>query len=186
MLLQMRAASFAQGSRVIVQPQTLSLAEHERLALGCAGDLAASALAMMASGVVKASTGHVFVGAFDPRIQPVQAKRLATLVPYAPLTLDFPSFERYIEYRAALWGLPFDESVVRARRIVEQLDGVHEAFAYPLAGALITQPRLLVLDRPQIAYGARIAAVAKHCAVFSTHASVAYAEEFNRVTGAHV
>jgi len=174
----MRDAGFRRRGEDLVSPQNIEREEGGRLAHACAGNRAASIVAMMAAGLVRASRGAVYVGAFDPRIQPVQVKRLAGYVPHGALPYDFPSFEQYIEYRAALGQLPQAESVVRARHILAGLDGIHESFAYPLAGALIAQPRLLVLDRPQAAYGPQIVAVAKTCAIFSTHGSESEASRF--------
>ena len=174
----MHAAAFARRGLQIVSPQDVELEEGGRLAHACAGNRAASIVAMMAAGLVRATSGGVFVGAFDPRIQPVQVKRLAGYVAHEALPHEFPTFERYIDYRAALWRLPPAESVVRARRILAQLEGIHEAFAYPLAGALIAQPRLLVLDRPQSLYAPQVVAVAQNCAIFSTHGSDTEAERF--------
>ncbi len=171
MLLEMRDATFRRGGEELLSVQNVQLEEGGRLAHACASNHAAAIVAMMAAGLVRASGGAVYVGAFDPRIQPVHVKRLAGYVPHDAIPNDFPSFEQYIEYRAALWQLPQAESVVRARHILSGLDGIHESFAYPLAGALIAQPRLLVLDRPQAVYGPQIVDVAKTCAIFSTHGS---------------
>lgn len=174
----MRDATFALRGTAIVEPLTLSVGESERLAFACVTDRSASIVAMMAAGLVKPTSGTVFVGAFDPRIQPVQVKRMTGFVPHEAVPHAFATFARYIEYRAALWGLPQAEAVVRARALLARLDGVHEAFAFPLAGALLAQPRLLVLDRPQIAYAPQIFAAAGNCAVFSTHASARDAQRF--------
>ena len=46
---------------------------------------------------------------------------------------------------------------------------MHEAFAYPLIGALIGLPRLIVLDRPQAAYAPQILAAVGEIALLSTH-----------------
>ncbi|MDQ2871934.1 MAG: hypothetical protein M3R35_02260, partial [Candidatus Eremiobacteraeota bacterium] len=81
----------------------------------------------------------------------------------------FATLDGYIAYRAALWGLDYDKSMESARALLDRLAGVHEAFAYPLVGALISRPALLVLDRPQGVYAPQILAVADECAVFSTH-----------------
>lgn len=176
----MRDAAFSQHGAAIVSPTTLSLGEHERMAYACLTDRCAAVLALMAAGLVKCSSGKVFIGAFDPHIQPVQVKRIAAFVPHEAVLQQFPSFARYIEYRAALWGLPRAESVVRARALLAKLEGVHEAFAYPLAGALLSKARLLVLDRPQAAYAPQIFDAAGDCAIFSTHASMRDAERFQR------
>jgi len=174
----MCGASFRRGGEELVSAQNVELEEGPRLAHFCASNRAAAIVAMMAAGLVRASGGAVYVGAFDPRIQPVHVKQLAGYVPHDALINEFPSFEQYIEYRASLWHLPPAESVVRARRFLEGLDGIHESFAYPLAGALIAQPRLLVLDRPQAVYGPQIVDVAKACAIFSTHGSENEAARF--------
>lgn len=177
-LLEMREASFSRNGSTIVPPVTLKLDENEWRAHACASGAAASAIALMAAGLVRPSSGRVFIAAFDPRIQPVQVKRVAGFVPHEAVPHDFASFTRYVEFRAALWGLPRAQTVVRARALLSRLDGVHEAFAYPLVGALLSQPRLLVLDRPQAAYAQQIVDVANDCAIFSTHASERDAERF--------
>lgn len=178
-LLDLREASFARGGRTIVAPLTLALGEGRHLAYACKDDTAASTIAMMAAGLIKPTAGRVFIAAFDPRIQPVQVKRIVGYVPHEALQHDFPSFTKYIEFRAALWGVPRAEAVVRANALLARLDGVHEAFAYPLAGALLAQPRLLVLDRPQSAYAQQIFDAAGTCAIFSTHSSTRDAQRFN-------
>jgi hypothetical protein len=55
---------------------------------------------------------------------------------------------------------------------------MHEALAYPLIGALIGMPKLLVLDRPQPVYAQQILEVAGRCAVLSTHDDAAAARAF--------
>lgn len=179
-LLQLREASFVQRGTTLVSPVTLSVHEGERLAYACGGDRFAAILAMMAAGLVKPSSGAVYVGAFDPRIQPVQVKRIVGFVPHEAVPHDFASFTRYVEYRAALWGLPAAQTIVRAHALLAHLDGVHEAFAYPLVGALLGDPKLLVLDRPQAAYAPQILEAAGDRAIFSTHVSAREADRFQR------
>src|SRR5436305_13738027 len=105
----MRAAAFAQRGVQIVAPQNFELEEGGRLARACDGNRAASMVAMMASGLVRATSGSVYVSAFDPRIQPVHVKRLTGYVPHDALPYEFSTFERYIDYRAALRNLPLAE-----------------------------------------------------------------------------
>ncbi len=181
----MRDATFARRGTT-VEPLTLSVGEGERLAYACVTDRCASIVALMAAGLVKPTSGNVFIGAFDPRIQPVQVKRMIGFVPHEAVPHAFATFTRYIEYRAALWGLPQAEAIVRARALLARLDGVHEAFAYPLVGALLAQPRLLVLDRPQTAYAPQLFAAAGECAVFSTHASERDAQRFESAAAVRV
>jgi ABC-type taurine transport system ATPase subunit len=177
-LLEMRDAAYDIRGTNIVSPTTISLGETEQLALACATERCAAVIALMAAGIARPTSGSVFIGAFDPRIQPVQVKRIAGYVPHEAVPHEFSSFTRYVEYRAALWGLPRAQAIVRARLLLERLEGVHEAFAYPLVGALLAEPRLLVLDRPQAAYAVQIVGAATGCALFSTHTSQREAQRF--------
>lgn len=177
-ILEMRAAAYTLHGSCIAGPVTLALEEHAHLAYACENPRAASITAMLAAGLARATSGTVFVGAFDPRIQPVQVKRIAGFVAHEAHAHDFSSFAKYVEYRAALWGIPRAQAIVRGRALLTLLEGVHEQFAYPLAGALLAAPRLLVLDRPQTVYAPQIFRAAGACAVFSTHASSHDAERF--------
>ncbi|MGZ3497938.1 MAG: hypothetical protein ACXWNK_14555 [Vulcanimicrobiaceae bacterium] len=170
-VLEMRDATFVRGGDCIVAPLSVILDERERVARRLATAREAATVALMAAGIVKATAGRVFIGEFDPRIQPVQVKRVVGYVPHEAVHHEFASFSEYIGYRAALWGLPRNAAIVHANELLEELEGVHEAFAYPLVGALIARPSLLVLDRPQSVYAPQIIAVAGEAAIFSTHVS---------------
>ncbi|HET7813461.1 MAG TPA: hypothetical protein VFL13_03735 [Candidatus Baltobacteraceae bacterium] len=169
-LLELREAACTLPGGRIAGPFSATLAEGDRLAVAAESVEDAQVLAMLACGMLTASSGTVYVGAFDARIQPVQVKRIAAFVPHEPLQAGFASFARYIEYRADLWGVPRAQAIVRARSLLEQLAGMHEAFSFPIAGALCVGPRLLVLDRPLPAHANAIVAAAGACAIFSTHA----------------
>jgi hypothetical protein len=167
----LRKAAYSRAGETFVAPVTLFLDEGEQAAFNANGQRAACTLALMAAGLVRASTGSVYVGAFDPRIQPVQVKRLAGYVPHEAVSLNFDSFKEFARYRAALWGVALPDALQRSEELREHLEGVHEAFAYPIIGALLARPRLLVLDRPQAVYASRILRCARETAIFSTHAS---------------
>lgn len=177
-LLRMREASFGLGGAA-VGPLTLDVLPGER-AVRVFGDAReAKIAALLAAGIVKASAGSVLIDQFDPRVQSAHCKRIAAFVPNAPLPFAEPSeFERYVGYRAALWGIDAIRAVTHAKILVERLAGVHEAFVYPLAAALVAGPKLIVLDRPQPAYAAQIVAAIGPRAIFSTHLSESAARAF--------
>jgi hypothetical protein len=176
-LLRMRDATFT-SARARAGPVTLDLGAGERAALTCASPQEAAILALMACAVVKASSGRVLIGDYDPCVQSVACKRIAGFVPHEPFPLDESEFARFVAYRAALWNLEPGRARAHADLLRKRLAGMHEAFAYPLIGALIGMPKLVVLDRPQPVYAKRILAVTGGAALFSTHDNAAAAAAF--------
>jgi ABC-type taurine transport system ATPase subunit len=164
-ILRMRDAAYAHNGETIVARANLDLAPAERMMRLCASAREAEALAMMAGALARATAGSVTIGEYDPRVQPVHCKRIAAFVPHDPLPLSQIDTARYIAYRAALWDIDPALARQRADLLLRQLDGLHEAFAYPIVAALVPAPKLLVLDRPQAAFVPQIIAAASDCAV---------------------
>jgi ABC-type taurine transport system ATPase subunit len=177
LLLRMRDACF-RANGAAVGPLTLDVRPGERVVRVFASPREAAVAALMAAGIVKASTGSVAIEEFDPRVQSAHCKRIAGFVPHAALALDESAFQQYVAYRAALWGIDPMRAWAHAKLLMERLEGMHEAFAYPLAGALVASPKLLVLDRPQPAYAAQILAAAGPRAILSTHLNETAAQAF--------
>jgi hypothetical protein len=182
-LLRMRNAAFS-ADGVQVGPFTIDVCSGERAALAFASAREAGIAALLAAGIVKATSGSVLIDEYDPRVQSVHCKRIAAFVPHEPLPLSSSDFARYIAYRAALWNVEPTYAQTVASLLLRKLGDVHEAFAYPLVGALIARPRLVVLDRPPPAYASQILAAVGTRALFSTHAGVAAARAFSRSAAA--
>ncbi|MBV8531909.1 MAG: hypothetical protein JO104_11360 [Candidatus Eremiobacteraeota bacterium] len=176
-LLRMRDATFA-TSTDSVGPVTLKLAPGERAAYEFASAREAAIVALLAAGIVKVSSGCVLIGDYDPRVQSVHCKRIAALVPHEPFALDESEFRRYLAYRAALWNVEPARAIAHAELLRKRCAGMHEAFAFPLIGALIGLPKLVVLDRPQPVYARQILAAVGNRALFSTHTDAAAARAF--------
>ncbi len=176
-LLRLRDASFANAT-ARAGPLTLDLEAGGRIALTFSTSQEATIVALMAAGIVKATTGSALIGDYDPRVQSVHCKRIAGFVPHEPLQLDEGDFPRYIAYRAALWNVDATAAQAEARLLREHLEGMHEAFSYPLIGALVASPQLIVLDRPQPAYAAQILRAVEGRALLSTHAQPSNAVAF--------
>jgi ABC-type multidrug transport system ATPase subunit len=164
-ILRMRDAAYVHNGETIVAPTSLDLAPGERVTRSCASAQEAQTLAMMAAALARATAGSVTIGEYDPRVQPVHCKRIAAFVPHDPLPLSQIDAERYIAYRAALWDVDLDVARTRVKSLLARLDGLHEAFAYPIAGALVPAPQLLVLDRPQPIFVPQILQAAGDCAI---------------------
>lgn len=157
---------------------TLDVDAGEVAARTFASPREAAVVALMAAGIVKASSGSVLIGDYDPRVQSVHCKRIAGFVPHEPMALDERDFGAYVAYRAALWSVDARGAFAHATALRAALGDMHEAFAFPIIGALIASPELIVLDRPVPAYAERILRVADRRAVFSTHTNVAAARAF--------
>lgn len=180
-LLRMREACFRTNGAA-VGPVTLNVAPGERAVAVFTSPREANIVALLAAGIVKATSGCVLVDQYDPHVQPAHCKRAAAFVPHDALPLAGLEFERYVTYRAALWNVDPMRALAHAKLLMERLEGVHEAFAVPIVGALVGNPKLLVLDRPQPAYAQPIVAVAGPRAIVSTHVSRAAAAEFASAT----
>lgn len=176
-LLRMREATFSRG-KLLAGPLTLDLERGERGALTYDSPQQAAIVALLATGIVKASSGCVLIGDFDPRVQSVACKRIAAFVPHEPFALDENEFARYVDYRAALWNLEPQRAQTHAALLRKRLAGMHEALAYPLIGALLGMPQLIVLDRPEPAYAAQILAAVGRRALLSVHTDAAAARAF--------
>jgi hypothetical protein len=173
----MRDATFGEGGDA-AGPHSVDVGSGERVSLVCASPRDAEITAKLGAGLVKATSGSVSIGEFDPRVQPVHCKRIAAFVPHAAMPLPQMDFEGYIAYRAALWNVDRIRAIAHARLILERLEGVHEAFAFPLIGALVTPATMIVLERPQPAYAVQILAAIGPRALFSTHAEAGAADAF--------
>jgi len=173
----MRDATFATvGDRV--GPISIDLHHGGRAALVCACARDAQIVSLLAAGIVKASSGCVLIDDYDPRVQSVACKRAAALVPHEPFALDEREFARYVAYRAALWNVELRRAQLHASLLRKRLAPMHEAFAYPLIGALIGMPKLLIIDRPAPVYAPTILNATRGRALLTVHADAAAARAF--------
>ncbi len=114
----------------------------------------------MAAGLLPPDAGTISIFGVDVRRTPVEAKRITAWLPDEPLLYDKLNPLEYLEFVAGLWSVP---PKVAERRAVELLGvlglgesarqrcegfsrGMKQKVA--LAGALIHDPKLLMLDEP--------------------------------------
>jgi ABC-2 type transport system ATP-binding protein len=112
------------------------------------------------AGLLRADAGSVAVLGHDVATQGADAKRVLAFLPDDPPIYDKLSALEYLEFVAGLWSLRPDTAAQRAEQLLRQLDlwpqaeqraetysrGMRQKLA--LAGALIHEPRLLILDEP--------------------------------------
>ncbi|MEO6990642.1 MAG: hypothetical protein ABI346_07495 [Candidatus Baltobacteraceae bacterium] len=148
-ILRAADATFAREGATLVAPFSLRVVPGERACLEAPDARVASLRARMLAGIVKVTSGTLSIGEFDPRIQPVQAKRLIGFVSaaLAPGDGECPLDRATIEAHADLWDV--DRALARAAAAdVTVRLGLGGAYARALALTLIRPVALLVLDRP--------------------------------------
>ena len=114
----------------------------------------------MVAGLMRPDAGSIRVHGIDAVADPIAAKRVTAWLPDDPLLYDKLTPLEYLGFVAGLWSVPPARARSLADALIDRLDlGPHrdrrcEGFSrgmkqkVALAGALIHEPRLLILDEP--------------------------------------
>jgi ABC-2 type transport system ATP-binding protein len=116
----------------------------------------------MICGLLRPTAGNAYVGGFDIQQQPIAAKSILGYVPDEPLLYDKLSAREFLSFVADLYNVPARQAERRAEELLKLFDLSHDAddliegFSHgmrqktAIAGALMHDPKALILDEPTV------------------------------------
>jgi len=167
--LSVRALTKTFGDKTAVDALDLDVRAGELYALLGPNGAGKTTTLRMVAGLVRPTSGAIGIFGVDALAEPRAAKAMLAWLPDEPSLYDKLTAWEYLEFVAGLWGVAAGAAHARAEELLKFLDlwdnrnertegfsrGMKQKTA--LAGALIHDPKLLMLDEPLTGLDAAIA-----------------------------
>ena len=167
--LELRGLRKVYGAKTAVDDLNLTVRSGELYALLGPNGAGKTTTLRMVAGLLKPDAGSVSIFGHDALAQSAAAKQITAWLPDEPMLYDKLTPAEYLEFVAGLWSTPPKLARERAETLLKWLDlwdqrnqrcetfsrGMKQKAA--LAGALIHEPRLLILDEPLTGLDASVA-----------------------------
>jgi len=172
--LEIRSLRKAFDAKVAVDDLDLDVRAGELYALLGPNGAGKTTTLRMVTGLLKPDKGAIRVFGVDALKDPIAAKRMIAWLPDEPMLYDKLTPLEYLEFIAGLWGVDPKVAAERAEHLLKLLglwdnrDQRCEGFSRgmkqkaSLAGALVHDPKLLILDEPLTGLDAAIARQVKN------------------------
>jgi len=139
----------------------------------------------MVVGLLVPDAGAISVFGADALADPVAAKQMIAWLSDEPMIYDKLTPFEYLEFIAGLWGIDAGVAEARARELIgwlgleahahERCEGFSKGMRQKvaLAGALVHEPKLIILDEPLTGLDAASARIVKNVLIERTRAGAA-------------
>jgi len=165
-ILRIADASFARDGIELIVPFSLTLEAGQEAEIAQPTPLGASIAARICAAIVRPTRGTVFVGEYQTRLQPPQAKRLVGFVDAGGFVGDAHAVRCEVAFRADVWNLDKTLAQRRASGVLAELgDG---PYARAIALALVADVALVVLDQPASPFVAAVRRLVPRAAIAQT------------------
>jgi ABC-2 type transport system ATP-binding protein len=167
--LSIRGLTKAFGAKRAVDDLSLQVRAGELYALLGPNGAGKTTTLRMVAGLLKADVGAIEVFGVDAVAEPLAAKRMIAWAPDEPMLYDRLTPMEYLEFVAGLWGVDARTAQPKAEELLrwlglwdnraERCEGFSRGMKQKtaLAGALIHDPQLLILDEPLTGLDAAVA-----------------------------
>ncbi len=167
--LSVRALSKKFGEKIAVDALDLDIRAGELYALLGPNGAGKTTTLRMVTGLLRPDSGSIRVFGVDAIADPIMAKRMLAWLPDEPALYDKLTAWEYLEFIAGLWGVDAKTAGPRAEELLkflglwearnERTEGFSRGMKQKtaLAGALIHDPKLLMLDEPLTGLDAAVA-----------------------------